>query len=78
MIKPTNLSANVTKYRNNEENLILSEKETLFPLETTNEEEIVQNDSAHLTGVLIKFDLPSSSYATILLREFMHSSSLNE
>ena len=31
-----------------------------------------QNDGTNLTGIIVKFTLPTSAYATMALREFMH------
>ena len=74
-MKPANLSAEVVNYNSNEQNLIVSEKETLvgFSENGATKEEINEEMKPTLTGVLIKFSLPSSAYATMLLREFMHS-----
>ena len=59
------------EYSDSEENLIESEKDTLEGMPKTNEDE-KKSDGSKMNGIIVKFTLPTSAYATMALREFMH------
>ena len=60
-------------FSGNQENLIESEKDTLDGMPKNEENENnSENDGKNLTGIIVKFTLPTSAYATMALREFMH------
>ena len=59
-------------FSNNEGNLIESERDTLDGMPKNEEGKANGNDGAKMTGIIVKFTLPTSAYATMALREFMH------
>ena len=73
IVKPDNTTAEVVKYASNEDLLLKSEKETLEGFNPPTENEPVDETKEKTkTGIIINFALPTSAYATMALREFMH------
>ena len=70
-VKPNGITGRVVEYSDSEENLIESEKDTLEGMPKTNEDE-KKSDGSKMNGIIVKFTLPTSAYATMALREFMH------
>ena len=70
-VKPNGITGRVVEYSDSEENLIESEKDTLDGMPKTNEDE-KKSDGTKMNGIIVKFTLPTSAYATMALREFMH------
>ena len=73
IVRPDNTTAEVIQYASNEEDLLKSEKETLegFNPPTANQP-VDETKEKHKTGIIVNFSLPTSAYATMALREFMH------
>ena len=73
IVRPDNTTAEVVKYASNEEDLLESEKETLEGFNPPTENQPVdETKEKNKTGIIVNFSLPTSAYATMALREFMH------
>lgn len=73
--KPGNISYQIVKYKSDDEPLVRTDLE-LLRLRKDNNEEVSQiinstDSDANKTAVVLKMELPVSSYATMALREFM-------
>ena len=74
LVKPDGITARVVEYSDNEEELIESEKDNLEGFNMKNDQGVKKENKKDekMNGIIVKFTLPTSAYATMALREFMH------